>query len=80
MSQASIVISEFTREFERHAQDAGMAKEDAKVYFVLALNWGTLSHLDTYVTMHGGNEMVHLEIIQYRLCWVPYVQMLAYLK
>ena len=30
--------------------------------------------------MRGGDEMAHLETIQDRLHWVPYVQMLAYLK
>ena len=60
--------------------DVGMAKEDAKVHLVLVLNQDTLSHLDAYTTMHMGDEMAHLEIIQDRLCHVPYIQMLAYLK
>ena len=41
-----------------------MAKENMKFHLVLALNQDTLSHLDAYVTMRGGNEMFHLEIIQ----------------
>ena len=71
---------EFTREFERCAQDAGMAKEDAKVHLVSALNQDTLTHLDAYVTMCGGDEMAYLETIQDWLYRVPYIQMLAYLK
>ena len=38
MQQAGMVTREFAREFEWHARDAGMAKEDAKVHLVLALN------------------------------------------
>ena len=57
-----------------------MAKENAKVHLVLALNQDTLTCLDTYITMHGGDKMAHLETIQDQLCHVPYVQMLAYLK
>ena len=57
-----------------------MVEEDAKVHLVLALNQDTLAHLDAYVTMLGGGEMACLETIQDRLCRVPYVQMLAYLK
>ena len=59
---------EFAREFEQHARDVGIAKEDAKVHLVLALNQDTLTHLDAYVTMHGGDEMAHLETIQDQLC------------
>ena len=70
----------FAWEFERHAQDMGMAKEDAKLHLVLALNQDTLAHLDAYVTMRGGNEMARLETVQDRLRRVPYIQMLAYLK
>ena len=50
-----------------------MAKKDAKVYLVTALNQDTLAHLDPYVTMHGGDEMAYLETIQARLCHVPYI-------
>ena len=57
-----------------------MAKEDAKVQLVLALNQDTLTRLDAYVTMHGGDVMARLETIQDRLHCVPYIQMLAYLK
>ena len=57
-----------------------MAEEEAKVHLVLALNQDTLTHLDIYVTMHGGDKMARLETIQDRLCHVPYIQMLAYLK
>ena len=57
-----------------------MAEEDAKVHLVSALNQDTLSCLDTYVTVRGGDEMAHLETVQDRLRWVPYIQMLAYLK
>ena len=80
MQQAGAVAREFAQEFERHAQDAGMAKEDAKVYLVLALNQDTLARLDAYITMHGGDKMAHLETFQDQLHHVPYIQMLAYLK
>ena len=64
---------EFAREFERRARDAGMAKEDAKVHLVSALNQDTLARLDAYVTMRGGDEMAHLETVQDRLRRIPYV-------
>ena len=80
MRQPGTVAREFAREFERHAQDAGIAKEDTKVHLVSALNQDTLAHLDAYVTMHGGDEMAHLETVQDRLSCVSYIQMLAYLK
>ena len=38
MHQAGMVMREFAWEFEWHAQDVGMAKEDAKVHLVSALN------------------------------------------
>ena len=38
MHQAAIVIRKFTQEFERHAQDVGIAEEDAKVHLILVLN------------------------------------------
>ena len=50
MRQAGTVIKGFAWEFEQHARDVGMTKEDAKVHLVLALNQDTLPHLDTYVT------------------------------
>ena len=80
MWQVGIETREFAQEFEWHAQDVGMAEEDSKVHLVLALNQDTLSHLDAYVTMRGSDGMAHLETIQDRLHWVPYIQMLAYLK
>ena len=80
MCQAGPVTREFAQEFERCAQDVGMAEEDAKVHLVSALNQDTLTHLDTYVTMRGGDEMACLETIQDQLRHIPYVQMLAYLK
>ena len=80
MQQAGIATREFTREFEWHARDLAIAKEDAKVHLVLALNQDTLSRLDTYVTMRGGDNMARLETVQDRLHLVPYVQMLVYLK
>ena len=43
MWQAGMVAREFAREFERHARDVGMAKEDAKVHLVSALNQDTLA-------------------------------------
>ena len=57
-----------------------MAKEDAKVHLVSALNQDTLTHLDAYVTMRGGDKMSHLETVQGQLRCIPYIQMLAYLK
>ena len=57
-----------------------MAKEDAKVHLVLALNQDTLACLDAYITMRGGDEMACLETIQDQLRCIPYIQMLAYLK
>ena len=63
----------FAREFKWYAQDIGMAEEDAKVHLVLALNQDTLTHLDAYTTMHGGDKMAHLETIQDQLHQVPYV-------
>ena len=50
-----------------------MAKEDAKVQLVSMLNQDTLTCLDAYVTMCGGDEMAHLETIQARLHCIPYV-------
>ena len=80
MQQAGTATREFAQEFEQHAQDVGMAEEDAKAHLVSALNQDTLTRLDAYITMHGGDEMAHLETIQDWLRCVPYVQMLAYLK
>ena len=73
MRQAGTVAREYAREFEQHARDAGIAKEDAKVHLVSALNQDTLAHLDAYITMRGGDEMAHLETVQDRLRRVPYV-------
>ena len=36
--QAGMATREFAREFKQHAQDVGMAEEEAKVHLVLALN------------------------------------------
>ena len=58
----------------------GIAKENAKVDLVSALNQDTLTHLDAYIAMHGGDKMAHLETIQDQLCCIPYIQMLVYLK
>ena len=73
MRQAGTVAREFAREFKRHARDMGMAEEDTKVHLVSALNQDTLACLDAYITMHGGDEMAHLETIQDRLHHVPYI-------
>ena len=73
MRQSGMAAREFTREFERRAQDAGMAKEDAKVHLVSALNQDTLARLGAYITMRGGDKMARLETIQDRLRHVPYV-------
>ena len=80
MWQAGMGIREFAWEFEQCVRDAGVIKQDAKVHLVSVMNRDTLTRLDTYVTMHGGNEMAHLETIQDRLGCIPYIQMLAYLK
>ena len=73
MRQAGTAAREFAREFEWHARDVSMAEEDAKVYLVSVLNQDTLARLDAYITMHGGDEMAHLETVQDRLHCVPYV-------
>ena len=73
MRQAGTAAREFAREFERRTRDVGMAKEDAKVHLVSALNQDTLAHLDAYITTHGGDEMAHLETVQNRLRHVPYI-------
>ena len=73
MWQAGTEAREFAREFEWRAWDAGIAKEDAKVHLVSALNQDILAHLDAYVTMRGGDEMARLETVQDRLLRVPYV-------
>ena len=52
---------------KQYAQNVGMASEDEKVHLVLAMNQDTLSHLDAYITMHGGEKIAHLETIQVRL-------------
>ena len=57
-----------------------MAEDNAKVHLVSALNQDTLTHLNAYVTMHGGDKMSCLETIQDQLHLIPYIQMLAYLK
>ena len=57
-----------------------MAEEDAKVHLVSVLNQDTLTCLDAYIAMRGGNKMAHLETIQDWLRCIPYIQMLAYLK
>ena len=44
------------------------------------VNQDTPTHLDTYVLMHWGDQMAHLETIQDRLHCVQYIQMLVYLK
>ena len=38
MCQAGTATREFAKKFEWYAPDAGIAKEDAKVHLVLALN------------------------------------------
>ena len=57
-----------------------MGKEEAKVHLVSVLNQDTLTCLDTYVTMCGGDKMAHLQTVKDWLCCIPYVQMLAYLE
>ena len=73
MQQAGTAAREFAREFERCAWDMGMAKEDAKVYLVSVLNQATLAHLDTYITMYGGDKMARLETIQDQLHCIPHI-------
>ena len=80
MHQAGMATREFALEFEQYSRDVGIAKEDAKVHLVLALNQDTLTRLDAYITMHAGDKMAHLETIQDWLHHVPYIQMLVYLK
>ena len=57
-----------------------MAKKDAKVHLVSALNQDTLSYLDAYVTMSGSDKIACLETVYDRLCYIPYIQILVYLK
>ena len=73
MRQAGTATREFTQELKRHAQDVGMAEEDTKVHLVLALNQDTLTCLDAYIAMCGGDEMAHLETVQDLLYRVPYI-------
>ena len=80
IQQAGMVTREFAEKFEWHSQDVGMAEEDVKVHLVSALNQDTLSYLDMYFTIRGGDKMAWLETIQDRLLYLPYIQMLAYLK
>ena len=40
-----------------------MGEEDTKVHLVLVLNQDTLTCLDAYITMRGGDKMAHLETI-----------------
>ena len=67
MCQAGTATREFAQEFEQHAQDAGIAQEDATVHLVSVLNQDTLTCMNAYVNMRGGDEMAHLETIQNRL-------------
>ena len=73
MRQAGAAAREFAREFKRRALDVSMAEEDAKVHLVSELNQDTLTHLDAYITMRGGDEMAHLETVQDRLRCIPYI-------
>ena len=57
-----------------------MDEEDTKVYLFSVLYQDTLSCLDAYITMGGGDKMAQLKIVQDRLHCIPYAQMLAYLK
>ena len=66
--QAGTVTREFTWEFKRCTRGVGMAEKVAKVHLVSALNQDTLTCLDAYVSMHGGNKMALLETAQDRLC------------
>ena len=75
-----MAMMEFTWEFRQQGQDVGRNEEDAKIHFVSVLNQDTLSHLDAKVTMRGSDKMARLETTQDRLRWVPYIQMLVYLK
>ena len=74
------MTKEFAHKFEWCTRDVGITEEEAKVHLVLALNQDTLTRLDAYVTMCGGDKMARLETVQNRLRQVPYIQMLAYLK
>ena len=73
-------MKEFAREFERRAQDAEMAEEDAKVLLVGSLNKETLTRLDTYVTTRDPSTVTRKETIQERLRRVSYASMLSFLK
>ena len=71
---------EFARDWERRVLDAEMPAAQAKVLLVSALNKETISRLDAFIAVKGGDEMAKLDSIQDRLRRVPYESMLRYLK
>ena len=80
MHQGKMPTRNFACKFEHKAHDAEMGVEASKVHLVVALNEDTLCNLDAYVTLHGGEEMAHLETMPNRLRHITYVHMLSYLK
>ena len=72
MQHMALAIQEFAKEF-RHTQYAGMVEEDTKGHLVSGLNQDTLSCLDVYITMWGGDKMACLETIQDRLHCISYI-------
>ena len=59
MHQAGTTTREFAQEFKQHTQDVGMAEEETKVHLISVLDQDTLTHLDAYISMSGGDEMAH---------------------
>ena len=69
-----------TQDWEQWVLDAEMPAAQAKVLLVSALNKETISRLDAFIAVKGGDEMAKLDLIQDRLRHVPYESMLRYLK
>ena len=73
MHQITTATRKCAQEFKQCAQDMDIDKKNKKVYLILPLNYYTLSHLDVYATMRGGDKMTHLETIQDRLYCILYI-------
>ena len=67
MRQGKMPTRDFTHKFEHHTRNAEMGAEASKVHIVAALNEDTIGILDANLTLQGGEEMAHLEIMPDRL-------------
>ena len=67
MRQGKMPTRDVTREFECQAHDTEMGAEASNVHLVAALNEDTIGILDANLTLQGGEEMAHLEIMPDRL-------------